>query len=148
MEAIEDKLYQILDTVLSSLVDGEISVCPDENVDSLEYRLSSHVTVTGTWEGVITTECSEAKAVELAAAMFEMEGNELAEDDVRDAIGEVANLLAGQYKCELPEGCLLSLPTVTKGTDYLVNVPGGRVVGQLSVKHKEDRVQLVVIERK
>lgn len=40
---------------------------------------------------------------------------------VRDAIGEIANMLAGAWKGfdpELSSGCLLSTPTVVAGANY------------------------------
>ncbi len=40
---------------------------------------------------------------------------------VRDAVGEIANMLAGAWKGfdpELSSGCLLSTPTVVAGTNY------------------------------
>jgi chemotaxis protein CheX len=87
-------------------------------------------------------------AVAIAAAMFEMEPDELSEDEVRDAFGEVANLLAGQFKLDLPEGCALSLPTVTKGEDYLVNVPGSNLVQRACACQAGECMTVSVFERK
>jgi chemotaxis protein CheX len=52
-----------------------------------------------------------------------MTGIETAEVDgmVRDAIGEVCNMVAGAWKGfdkELASGCLLSTPTVVAGSSY------------------------------
>jgi CheY-specific phosphatase CheX len=49
--------------------------------------------------------------------------------DVPDAIAEVCNMVAGNFKSKitnLGEHCLLSVPTVIRGDDYeMVTVPEG-----------------------
>ena len=41
--------------------------------------------------------------------------------EVSDALGEVCNMVAGNFKNKIPglgDGCMLSVPTVITGTDY------------------------------
>jgi len=41
--------------------------------------------------------------------------------EISDALGEVCNMIAGNFKNKisgLSEGCMLSVPTVITGTDY------------------------------
>ncbi len=47
-------------------------------------------------------------------------------DDARDAIGEICNMVAGNFKAKLAglvEGCVLSVPTVITGADYQLHIP-------------------------
>ena len=129
MEVLESRLLEQVETVLNSLREDEVTALdePEYGDRETEYRITSCVHVSGNWKGAVAAECAYDMAVAIAAAMFEMEPDELSEDEVRDAFGEVANLLAGQFKNDLPEGCSLSLPTVTKGMDYLINVPGSNL---------------------
>ena len=42
-------------------------------------------------------------------------------NDVEDAFGEIANMVAGNFKNKIPgigDGCMLSVPTVVSGSDY------------------------------
>ncbi|HPF70733.1 MAG TPA: chemotaxis protein CheX [Candidatus Krumholzibacteria bacterium] len=135
MEVLESRLTEQVDTVLASLREDPVSPLdgPDYGNRGTEYWTTACVHISGNWQGVVSAECSYAMAVDIAAAMFMMEPDELSEDEVRDALGEVANLLAGQFKIDLPEGCALSLPTVTKGLDYLINVPGSQLSQRVSV---------------
>ena len=44
-----------------------------------------------------------------------------------DAIGEIANMVAGNFKSkitELTDGCVLSVPTIVTGEDYEVHQIG------------------------
>jgi chemotaxis protein CheX len=74
--------------------------------------------------GVMTGNCiiqmHESTALRVTGAML---GTTLAEmnDSVKDAVGEVANMVAGGWKNKLPEvasQCLLSVPTVVTGDSY------------------------------
>ena len=49
---------------------------------------------------------------------------------VDDAVGELANIAAGNIKGMLVVECKLGLPAVVRGTDYQVTVPGTNVVCQ------------------
>jgi len=39
-------------------------------------------------------------------------------DEVRDVLGELANMIGGNLKCLLAQGIRLSMPTVMDGSDY------------------------------
>lgn len=150
MEVLEGRLAEQVGTVLCSLRGDEVQAVetPAPGAPCTGCRITSCVHVSGTWQGAVAAECSYGMAVAIAAAMFEMEPDELSEDEVRDAFGEVANLLAGQFKLDLPEGCALSLPTVTKGEDYLVNVPGSNLVQRACARQAGECMTVSVFERK
>lgn len=60
----------------------------------------------------------------LAACMTGTEFDEL-DDTVKDAIGEICNMLAGSWKGKVPElaaHCGLSVPAVITGRDYTLRV--------------------------
>jgi chemotaxis protein CheX len=144
------KLFGMIETVLGSLIELPLEECQAMGRDLWkgDVRMTACVHINGSWNGMIYCEADVAKAVELAGAMFQMDTDELAEDEVRDAFGEIANLMAGQYKNELPEGALLTLPIVTKGSDFYINVPGGHLSEMLTVTHGEYPFMVRVIERR
>ena len=70
--------------------------------------------------GVLTLRCSAQSAVTIASKML---GVELKQGDEQmwDAIGEVANMIGGNFKNKLTgmsDRCMLSVPTVITGADY------------------------------
>jgi len=63
-------------------------------------------------------------AIKIAAQMTGMEFNEV-DDTVKDAVGEICNMLAGTWKGRVPElaaNCGLSVPAVITGRDYNLHV--------------------------
>jgi chemotaxis protein CheX len=70
--------------------------------------------------GMTSIRCSRALAAKLAAAMLgeESTSNPSAPED---ALGELCNMVAGNFKSKisnLVDHCLLSVPTVISGEDY------------------------------
>lgn len=63
-------------------------------------------------------------ARKVAARMTGMDFEEV-DDTVKDAVGEICNMLAGSWKGKLPElaaSCGLSVPAVITGRDYALHV--------------------------
>jgi chemotaxis protein CheX len=74
--------------------------------------LVASIDITGSWSGVVAMGCSAAFAQRLAAAVFELDADELSGDEVSDAFGELVNVAAGHIKALLPSGCAMSVPRV------------------------------------
>jgi len=49
-------------------------------------------------------------------------------DDVRDAMGEIVNMVGGNLKSVLPHGVALSMPSVVQGRSYSLRVCGSNLV--------------------
>lgn len=82
--------------------------------------VSAMVGIVGTWSGTGAVSCDEALACKLAGAML-MSQYDKVDDDVLDAMGEIANMVIGNIKTNLESdlGALqLGVPTVTYGRDF------------------------------
>jgi chemotaxis protein CheX len=70
--------------------------------------------------GMTTLRCSQASAVKFASLMLgEAEASKPA--TARDALGELCNMIAGNFKSKistLADHCMLSVPTVITGENY------------------------------
>lgn len=69
--------------------------------------------------GILTFSCDPKTAREVARAMLGADAG--SEEQVSDALGEICNMIAGNFKNKLARtdgACLLSLPTVIKGDEY------------------------------
>lgn len=78
----------------------------------------------GVLSGACILRASTAAAMAMAALMTSMTFDEV-DDTVKDAMGEVCNMLAGSWKGKLPElasHCGLSVPAVITGRDYRLHV--------------------------
>ena len=65
---------------------------------------------------------------------------------VRDAVGEVANMLAGNLKALLPDGALLSVPSVVAGADYSFEIVGAGSSSRSSFSTPHGRLRLTLVE--
>ena len=113
-----------------------------------EARLTGFVHIQGDWEGTVTVDCSLALATTAAAAMFGMEVDELAKEEIDDALGEITNMTGGGIKSMLPGSCKLSLPTVIEGTGFTINVPGTTLVRDLTYAAAGSWMVVRVLERR
>jgi chemotaxis protein CheX len=73
----------------------------------------ARVCIFGEQASVVTVSCSEAVARHVAAEMLALPDALLSADEVDDALGEIANMAAGNLKALLPAGHHLSLPDVS-----------------------------------
>ena len=94
-----------------------------EPVSRFKCSITGMVGFAGTYSGVISIHCPVALALKITSSMLGLECDEVNED-LNDAIGEIANMLGGSVKQVLSKGGLdvkLSIPTVISGEDYTVN---------------------------
>jgi len=81
---------------------------------------TSMVGLAGKVCGILTFSCSAKAATLMASKMLGVEATE-GSREVLDALGEVCNMVAGNFKNKIPgmgEGCMLSVPTVITGKNY------------------------------
>jgi chemotaxis protein CheX len=73
--------------------------------------LSSWVEIVGPWTGSVVLTCGRATALALTRALLREHAPEvLEEEDVDDALGELANVVGGNIKAVLPGPSVLGLP--------------------------------------
>ena len=78
----------------------------------------------GLLSGACVFKCGSTAARNIATHMTGMEFEEI-DDVVKDAIGEICNMLAGAWKSKVPglaANCGLSVPAVITGRDYKLHV--------------------------
>ncbi len=82
-------------------------------------QFTAMIGLAGALCGILTVCCSAETARQIAQSML---GDTVdCEDQVSDALGEVCNMIAGNFKNKLAgtdERCLLSVPSVVSGGEY------------------------------
>jgi hypothetical protein len=107
-----ETVQSIADEVWPSLVgDGEafvpVPVPPPAEV------VSAWVDIHGPWTGSVVLTCAPATATALTESVLMMRPPSTVDDeDVADALGELANVLGGNIKSVLPGASTLGLPQV------------------------------------
>ena len=90
--------------------------------------LTAAVYFTGEWAGATFVHCDPQPACGFAGRFLGFPAPEAVDNDVRDVIGELANMIAGNLKCTLSPGIRVSIPSVTEGADYALRVCRASVV--------------------
>ena len=85
--------------------------------------LTALVGLAGPLCGIVSLRCKSSSACHMAAKMLGVDtiASDQFDQTAHDAIGEICNMLAGNFKAKLSdfvEGVELSVPTVITGSDY------------------------------
>ena len=84
-------------------------------------EITALVGLAGELTGIFSVRCSPKSAARMAARMLGLEEGDNITEDICDAVGEVCNMIAGNFKNKitgLGDGCKLSVPAVIIGGDY------------------------------
>ena len=98
---------------------------PIDPVTEFKDCISSLVGLAGTYNGLVSLHMPSRLALAATSGMIGMEVDSLG-DDVTDAMGEIANMIAGSFKQHLSKGGLdthISTPSVVYGKEYVIT-PG------------------------
>ncbi len=122
-ENLDSSVQEVFETMLG------VQCRRENDVDSVEEaKVSVSVTAVvgfgGILSGACIIRCDALAARTMAASMAGMEF-ETVDDVVKDAIGEICNMLAGTWKSKVPNlaaNCGLSVPAVITGSDYNLHV--------------------------
>jgi chemotaxis protein CheX len=112
-------LNEIAEKVWSMVLGLELMpvACDPARAEARDFMLG-RVTISGTWHGAVTLGCSPALARLAAAAMFGKPAAAAEPDEIRDALGELTNMVGGNFKTLLKGDCRLSVPNVTDAVPY------------------------------
>jgi chemotaxis protein CheX len=116
-------------------------------VDEQSKQLVACIGIQGTWHGALTLQVDETLAKLAASAMFLIDELETGPSEITDALGELANQLAGNLKGVLAEGASMGLPTVTQGADWRLTVVGSRPVAEAVLHSNGHPLRVVLHER-
>jgi chemotaxis protein CheX len=106
--------------------------------------LTAMVGLAGTYNGLVSVHLPWQLAISFTSLMLGMEVTEI-DDDVNDAMGEIANMIAGSFKQHLSKGgsdVQLSTPSVVNGSDYMVS--SGSNLENITLKFATDEEWFMV----
>ncbi|MFN7994824.1 MAG: chemotaxis protein CheX [Bryobacteraceae bacterium] len=108
-------------------------------------RLTAAVNLTGSWMGAVLMECDRIQACRFAGRFLSTDPPETVNDDVRDTLGELANMIGGNLKCIMTSGIRLSIPSVVDGGDYSLRFCGAEVQQRISFDCEEGPFWVTVV---
>jgi chemotaxis protein CheX len=140
-------IEQIVESVFMTMMSLEVSSC-DAFWDLNGDRLTSFVHLTGDWNGAVLLDCNPRQACQFAGRILSMDPPEVVDDDVRDVLGELANMIGGNMKCGMPAGVRLSMPTVMEGRDYDMRICGSQVLERVAFQCVEGNFWVTILATK
>lgn len=120
LEGIVGDLAQIVEPVFENMLGLEVTR-GGEPWFPAEDRLRATLRLTGGWNGAVTVECSRRQACQFTGAYLSIEPPGIdpggsVDEVVRDTLGELVNMIGGNWKCILTPGIHISMPEVAEGT--------------------------------
>lgn len=149
MEAVKaEELIRAVRQVFSSMLGLELVPAPDGKPPDFppDRKVSSSVGISGDWNGAVVFECGTLTACHLTAAMMGGPQPTCVDESVKDVVGEITNMVAGNFKNSLPGHSSLTLPCFIEGSDYSMDIVQGKRVLTLPLLFDGRGVILSVIE--
>jgi chemotaxis protein CheX len=106
--------------VFQIMLQTELASLPNADELTPAGDVTAMVGLAGALCGVVTIRCDSRTAEKITGRMLGSVGA-VDPKDVPDAIAEICNMVAGNFKSkitQLAEHCMLSVPTVIRGDDY------------------------------
>lgn len=121
------QIQSALGEVFGTMIPLDYSVLERSSFTTPEggYNVSGMIGISGRYQGMLTLHCPKPVAQSIAMALLMLEPDEpVADEDTRDAIGELVNMLAGGFKTRLADAGMdvnISVPTTIAGRAYSID---------------------------
>ena len=149
-EEIEKMLLsKSIENVFGTMMGIEVGYGKDDTGEDISK--TEHYTATigfaGGWNGFVSITCSKNAAQFITSLLLGIDSANVSCEDIRDAIGEVANMVGGRFKSlfsELnnsgKEVFKMSIPSVIQGKEYNVFAPADSGNTKVVVNIKNDKL--------
>jgi chemotaxis protein CheX len=140
---LELAVQEVFELMLAAPVEAVSGPFAEEGLN-----VTSVVGLAGQLCGVLMVRCSQQSAARMAGRMLGVDV-EQAWPELWDAIGEISNMIAGNFKNKiagLGDGCMLSVPTVISGGNYTLHLPINEEIRALILLEGEPIVVVVQIQ--
>jgi chemotaxis protein CheX len=104
-------LQQVVDDVCTGMLGLQMEPSEDLCCDEPD-AVSAVIRISGGWESLVQVLAPRTTAKVIASTMFSTSEADLTEDEIRDAVGEIVNMVGGNLKGIMSGESSLSLPCV------------------------------------
>jgi chemotaxis protein CheX len=145
LDVYREDLARIVQSVFRTMMELEASPAQAEWRHSPE-TVTAAVHFVGQWRGAVLVECHAAQAIDFAVRFMGIDRPPALDGDVRDVMGELANMVAGNLKSLLPRGVDLSMPSVVEGSDYSLHICGVGAIERMTFASEVGDFRVTLIE--
>jgi chemotaxis protein CheX len=143
--AYREYVVQVVEMVFQTMLGLEVEPHP-KPWDRSFNMVTAAVYFAGPWNGAVLLECTQPQACRFAQLLMSIETPDTLNEDVRDALGELANMLAGNLKAVLPHGTVLSMPSVIEGADYSLQMCGKKSLERVPFACAQETFGVTLVE--
>lgn len=141
----EELAANLVHDVFSTMLGSE--AWPDlETPIETAYPVMGAVFFAGAWKGAVQVELEAGLAYRITAHLMSVPLPGRVDSDVRDAIGEVVNMIAGNLNSVLPGSAVMSMPAVVEGLDFRLSVVGATQSTRLAFASPNGRFALTLVQ--
>jgi len=130
LDEFQADIYQFAEGVFLSML-GLYVQPSDAPLPSSEI-VTAAVYFAGPWKGAVLLQCDPREACDFTSRLMGLPMSSEFDDDVRDAMGEIVNILGGNLKPILPHGVALSMPSVVAGFPSSLRICGNAPILRLA----------------
>lgn len=120
-KTLTNTILETFDTMLSMEL-SKVGMTTDEGLD--EKRFVSAVHYAGEVVGTMSLHVSREFATLITTSMLGIEEGEIdSEEEVKDVLGELANIISGNLRSDFQDldlACVISTPSITRGSDFKI----------------------------
>lgn len=106
-------MEQIVSSVFQDMLQMQTTPAAPLDTGADDVNMVASIRITGTTKAMIFVEAPLGTAKGIGENMFAAEPNSLQEEEIRDAIGEIANMIGGNVKGMYEGESQLSLPCIS-----------------------------------
>ena len=145
-------IYNAITEVFNTMLSMEVEPLDTDLKESKDgAKIVGSVSFAGDVMGSIEIQISNTFARIMTAAMLGMELEDVeGEADVYDVIGEFSNIIGGDLKSRLCDSgfpCELSIPSITRGSDFEIEPMGWTRHERFAFRHQEHTALVKVFIR-
>jgi chemotaxis protein CheX len=96
-----------------------------------EELVTAAIYFTEPWKGAMMLECVVSLAFEFTSRLMSVPLPTTVDADVCDSMGELVNMIAGNFKALMPPETGISIPSVVRGRDYVLQMRGSKTLSQI-----------------
>jgi len=96
-----------------------------------EEIVTAAIYFTEPWKGAMVLECVLSLAFEFTARVMSVPTPTSVDADVYDSMGELVNMIAGNFKALMPAETGISIPSVVRGRGYVLQMRGSKTLSQV-----------------
>ena len=142
----EDVVAEIVQSIFSTMVGLDVTI--EEAPSSPKGDgLTASVYLEGDWNGAVCFECNRQHACHMAGHFLSISPPDVIDDDVRDVLGELANMIGGNIKSMMSSDVRLSLPSVVDGENYKFHVCGSDIKTRIAFRFSEGLFWVTVLAK-